>query len=49
MIAATRKGFAFWESQCRTPSFITDPEADRPDIRLNDGAVDRQGRFWLDQ
>lgn len=26
--------------------FIADPEADKPEARFNDGAVDRQGRFW---
>ena len=43
---ATRDGFAFWDPQTQTLESIADPEADRPEIHFNDGAVDRQGRFW---
>jgi sugar lactone lactonase YvrE len=45
-VTATDKGLAFWDTQTRQLSFLTDPEADKPSTRLNDGAVDRQGRFW---
>lgn len=46
LVMATRDGFALWDFDRQTPKFITDPEADLPDNRFNDGAVDRQGRFW---
>jgi sugar lactone lactonase YvrE len=46
-ITATDKGLAYWDTQTRELSFIADPEADNPSTRLNDGAVDRQGRFWV--
>ena len=46
LVIATRDGFAFWDPQTRDLRFVADPEADRPDARFNDGAVDRQGRFW---
>ena len=45
-ITATDKGLAYWDAQTRELSFISDPEADKPSVRFNDGAVDRQGRFW---
>jgi sugar lactone lactonase YvrE len=46
LILATKNGFAFWTHGAETTEFIADPEADRPDTRFNDGAVDPQGRFW---
>jgi sugar lactone lactonase YvrE len=46
LVTATRDGFAFWDPQANDLRFVADPEADRPDARFNDGAVDRQGRFW---
>jgi len=46
LVIATRAGFAFWDLQTQELRFVADPEADRPDARFNDGAVDRQGRFW---
>lgn len=46
LVLATQKGFAFWEPDKEGLEFIADPEADRPDTRFNDGAVDPQGRFW---
>lgn len=45
-ITATRDGFAFWDSGNTRLSFISGPEIDRSGTRFNDGAVDRQGRFW---
>ncbi len=45
-VVATAKGFAFWRPPATQLQFIVDPESDRPDNRFNDGAVDRQGRFW---
>jgi sugar lactone lactonase YvrE len=46
LVMATRDGFAFWDPETGALRFIADPEADRPGARFNDGAVDRQGRFW---
>ncbi len=46
LVMATRDGFAFWNEKTKALDFIADPEADRPKARFNDGAVDRQGRFW---
>jgi sugar lactone lactonase YvrE len=43
---ATQKGFAFWNEQKQELEYIADPEADKPDNRFNDGAVDSAGRFW---
>lgn len=45
-VTATDKGLAYWDTQTQELSFIADPEADNPSTRFNDGAVDRQGRFW---
>jgi L-arabinonolactonase len=45
-IAATRGGIAFWQPGAGL-SILDNPEADDPRARLNDGAVDRQGRFWV--
>ena len=41
-ITAARNGLAFWDWQSQNYEFITDPEADTPDVRFNDGVVDRQ-------
>ena len=46
LVTATANGFALWDPQTRALEFITNPEADRPQNRFNDGAVDSQGRFW---
>ncbi len=46
LVLATQKGFAFWASEEGSLESIADPEADWPETRFNDGAVDRQGRFW---
>lgn len=45
-VMATQNGFAFWQPETNEISYITDPEADKPLSRFNDGAVDRVGRFW---
>jgi sugar lactone lactonase YvrE len=45
-VVGTDKGFAFWDPQIQDLDFIGNPEADRPHIRFNDGAVDARGRFW---
>ena len=46
LVLGTKNGFAFWEAKSETVDFITDPEAEWPETRFNDGAVDPQGRFW---
>jgi sugar lactone lactonase YvrE len=46
LLLATKNGFASWDRNNPQLQFITDPESHRPHARFNDGAVDRQGRFW---
>jgi sugar lactone lactonase YvrE len=46
LVIATANGFAFWDPATQALDFIADPEADRSEVRFNDGAVDPQGRFW---
>jgi sugar lactone lactonase YvrE len=46
LVMATKRGFAFWEPHNHSLHHIADPESGNPDSRFNDGAVDRQGRFW---
>ena len=45
-VTATDKGLAFWDAQTQALDFFADPEADLSSTRFNDGAADRQGRFW---
>ena len=45
-ILALKDGLYFWDTDNRPPQFLTNPEADKPHVRFNDGAVDRKGRFW---
>ncbi len=45
-VLALRDGLAFYDARTKKLDFIIDPETDKPDSRFNDGAVDRQGRFW---
>jgi sugar lactone lactonase YvrE len=45
-VVATANGFAFWHPPSQELDFIAKPEAGRPSIRFNDGAVDHHGRFW---
>ncbi|HUT01034.1 MAG TPA: SMP-30/gluconolactonase/LRE family protein [Phycisphaerae bacterium] len=46
-IAAAKTGVFLWDHRSGESSFLVDPEADHPDLRFNDGAIDRQGRFLL--
>lgn len=47
LVIATRDGFAFWDLETGELQPISDPEAGKEGThRFNDGAVDRQGRFW---
>ena len=45
LVLATKRGFATWSVEDGL-SIITNPLADKPNMRFNDGKVDRQGRFW---
>lgn len=44
-VLALHHGLAFWDPETGLQP-IVDPEEDKPNSRFNDGAVDRQGRFW---
>jgi sugar lactone lactonase YvrE len=46
LVAATKRGFAFWDAPSNELTFFADPEENQPETRFNDGAVDRSGRFW---
>jgi sugar lactone lactonase YvrE len=46
LVAATGDGFALWDPRAGAVQFIANPEPGKPGARFNDGAVDRQGRFW---
>jgi sugar lactone lactonase YvrE len=45
-ITGTTQGFAFWDEKTENLEMISNPFDGIPHIRFNDGAVDRQGRFW---
>ncbi len=45
-IAATNRGFAGWDGETTALKFYANPEAERPQVRFNDGKVDPAGRFW---
>ncbi len=46
LIAARRDGFHIFDPADGSFTPILDPEPDHPENRLNDGKVDRAGRFW---
>jgi sugar lactone lactonase YvrE len=46
LVGASRTGFFFLDATTGQVTPISDPEADLPDNRFNDGKVDRRGRFW---
>jgi len=46
LIAGLRTGWHLLDLRTGARTFLADPEADRPDCRFNDGAVDPAGRFW---
>lgn len=46
LVGARRTGFFFLDVAAGKITPISDPEADLPDNRFNDGKVDRRGRFW---
>jgi sugar lactone lactonase YvrE len=45
-VFATENGFSLFNPSTGQLAPIGDPEADKPQTRFNDGAVDRAGRFW---
>lgn len=45
-VLAMQDGFYFYDDKTGVKTFIAGPDRDKPDTRFNDGAVDRQGRFW---
>lgn len=46
LIAGTQRGFCEFDPGTGTVTTIVDPEAATPGNRLNDGKVDRRGRYW---
>lgn len=46
VVIATRTGFHIFDPVTGEKRAIADPEAEQPDTRFNDGAVDPRGRFW---
>ena len=46
LICGLRDGFHFFDPASGAFDAFLDPEPDRPHNRLNDGKVDRAGRFW---
>ena len=45
-VVALKSGFHLFDFESGALTFITDPEPDKPDTRLNDGKVGPDGRFW---
>ena len=45
-VLALRDGLALWDTTTRTLEFVAQPHGENGGLRFNDGAVDRQGRFW---
>jgi len=46
LIMATRRGFVLYDLKTDLFTFLDNPIAGNPLLRFNDGATDRQGRFW---
>ena len=46
LVAGIRDGFYFFSPATGEFERITDPEPGKPENRVNDGKVDRAGRFW---
>jgi len=46
LVLAAKSGFWFYDPTTGVREPISDPEADQPSNRFNDGATDQQGRFW---
>ena len=46
LVAGSNSGFCLLNLEMDRSKHIVDPEPDKPFNRLNDGKVDRRGRFW---
>ena len=46
IIAAFESGFAYYHPESAALEWVSRPEHAAANMRLNDGRVDRQGRFW---
>lgn len=46
LVVAAKSGFWFFDPATGARQKLSDPEADRPQNRFNDGTTDMQGRFW---
>jgi sugar lactone lactonase YvrE len=46
LVASFQNGFAHVDLETESIQWLTDPEADKPDNRFNDGKCDPAGRFW---
>ena len=46
LVVAAKTGFYFFDPATGTKTAISDPEANVPENRFNDGTVDPTGRFW---
>lgn len=46
LVLATPNGFEAYDRSSHRRDVLVEVEADKPDARMNDGKVDRQGRFW---
>lgn len=46
LVVAAQSGFWFFNPETGEKSPISDPEADIPENRFNDGTIDPAGRFW---
>lgn len=47
LIAGLQSGIHMVDPATSRFDFVTDPEPDKPDHRLNEGKCDPQGRFWV--
>ena len=47
LIVALKTGIGFLDTATGAFDSVVDPEADRPDSRINDAKTDRAGRFWF--
>jgi sugar lactone lactonase YvrE len=46
LVLASKTGLHLLDADFHTYTFLANPEAGKPNIRFNDGMVDRQGRYW---
>jgi sugar lactone lactonase YvrE len=47
LLLGLRNGFGWLEPATGETHLVSDPEADKPHTRFNDGKCDPQGRFWV--